>query len=216
MQSVKLMILGMFIYGLGVSPLYAFASSRCCAADGVCSAVVQETIIVRFFRSRGLGLSMAIGLLAGKIASFVGARISFGLSERYGLHAPIAVATGLSAFSLVINLVYLSLSSWIASEVGINFDDNGSQQRHLEDFDEATAVEHVARKSQVHLRDVVDLGDVFWAYVLWHGAYGSHGLLSLTILCRYVALNVLCGTIWSPFNHLAALVRQSYRPAVVY
>ncbi|KAJ7786343.1 hypothetical protein B0H16DRAFT_28038 [Mycena metata] len=45
------MAAGMFIFGLGVSPL----------------AVVQETIIVRFFKSHGLGVSMAFGLVVGKV-----------------------------------------------------------------------------------------------------------------------------------------------------
>lgn len=43
------MSFGPFVFGLGVSPL----------------AVVQETIIVRFFKSSGLGFSMSIGLVAG-------------------------------------------------------------------------------------------------------------------------------------------------------
>lgn len=37
-DSVRMMAFGMFVFGLGVSPL----------------AVVQETIIVRFFKSHGL------------------------------------------------------------------------------------------------------------------------------------------------------------------
>ena len=55
------MALGMFVFGFGVSPL----------------AVVQETIIVRFFKSHGLGVSLALGLVAGKGASFISARTSY-------------------------------------------------------------------------------------------------------------------------------------------
>ena len=83
------MALGMFIFGLGVSPL----------------AVVQETIIVRFFKSHGLGISLALGLVAGKGASFVSARTSYPLAQHFGPHAPFYAATGLAGFSFVESVV---------------------------------------------------------------------------------------------------------------
>ena len=88
-EDIRLMALGLFVFGLGVSPL----------------AVVQETIIVRFFKSHGLGLSMAFGLIAGKGASFLSARTSYPLTERWGPRAPFYVATFLAALSVVINLL---------------------------------------------------------------------------------------------------------------
>jgi hypothetical protein len=63
-KNVRLMEFGLFVYGLGVSPL----------------VVAQEYIIVRFFNSHGLGVSMALGLVAGKCASFVSARTSYPLA----------------------------------------------------------------------------------------------------------------------------------------
>ncbi len=92
-----LMTLGLFIFGLGVSPL----------------AVVQETIIVRFFKAHGLGVSMAFGLIAGKGASFVAARTSYPLTERFGPRAPFYVATALASLSVVVNLLYVFLSKWL-------------------------------------------------------------------------------------------------------
>ena len=44
---------GCFLFGLGTSPL----------------AVVQETIICRFFDRKGLGISLALGLVAGKLSA---------------------------------------------------------------------------------------------------------------------------------------------------
>ncbi|KAJ7788473.1 major facilitator superfamily domain-containing protein [Mycena olivaceomarginata] len=154
--NVRLMAAGLFIFGLGVSPL----------------AVVQETIIVRFFKSHGLGVQGA---------SFVSARTSYPLTERFGPHAPFYVAAFLTGMSVVINL-------WLIDGAGAELeavDINEEAQR------QAQALEKVAAKRRVHLRQITKLGDVFWAYI---------------------AVNVLCGTIWAPFTHLSAnIIELRYR-----
>ncbi|KAI0361645.1 MFS general substrate transporter [Trametes cingulata] len=178
-NSVRLMALGMFIFGLGVSPL----------------AVVQETIIVRFFRSHGLGVSLALGLVAGKGASFISALTSYPLSQRFGPHAPFYASTLLTAFSFTINLVYVFSSEWLVRETGTELE---ASELHAEaqsraasagaaDLTEAEALKEVAKKRMVYLRDITKLGDVFWAYI---------------------GLNVLCGAIWAPFTHLVANILQ--------
>lgn len=144
------MTFGLFVFGLGVSPL----------------AVVQETIIVRFFKSSGLGLSMAIGLVAGKGASFVSARTSLPLSERFGSHAPFYVATSLAALSVVINLVYISMSKWLIKGTGTQLEaaEMESEARNgSHSMSEAEALEKVAAKRRVNLRDITSLDNVFWA-----------------------------------------------------
>ncbi|KAI0078898.1 MFS general substrate transporter [Panus rudis PR-1116 ss-1] len=181
--SVRLMAFGMFVFGFGVSPL----------------AVVQETIIVRFFKSHGLGVSLALGLVAGKGASFVSARTSYPLSQKFGPHAPFYVSTGLAALSFCINMIYLSASKWLVRGAGaeleaseIRAEAESQQQAHirtgsLQSLSEAEALKEVAKKRMVKLRDITKLGDVFWAYI---------------------GLNILCGAIWSPFTHLAANIIQ--------
>ncbi|KAL6309994.1 MFS general substrate transporter [Sparassis latifolia] len=174
-SSVRLMTFGLFVFGLGVSPL----------------AVVQETIIVRFFRSHGLGVSLALGLVAGKGASFIAARTSYPLSERFGPHAPFYMSTLLTAVSFAVNLVYLFASNWLVR--GANAELEPSELRvealrrkqagAVESLSEAEALKKVAEKRKVSIRDMSKLGDVFWAYI---------------------GLNVLCGAIWAPFAHLAA------------
>ncbi|KAH6917358.1 major facilitator superfamily domain-containing protein [Coprinopsis sp. MPI-PUGE-AT-0042] len=169
--NVRLMALGLFVFGLGISPL----------------AVVQETIIVRFFKSHGLGVSMAFGLIAGKGASFLAARTSYPLTEKYGGRAPFYVATGLTALSVTTNLVYLACSRWLVAGTGAELEASDIKQearRRLatHDMSAAQALNKVAEKRYVHFRSIVRLGDVFWAYV---------------------CLNVLCGMIWAPFIHLA-------------
>ncbi len=144
----------MFIFGLGVSPL----------------AVVQETIIVRFFKSHGLGVSLALGLVAGKGASFISALTSYPLAERFGPHAPFYASTFLTAFSFTINLVYLSASKWLIRESGTELEPS---EIHAEAHSraasstgitsEAEALKEVAKKRMVYLRDITKLGDVFWA-----------------------------------------------------
>ncbi|KAI0067687.1 MFS general substrate transporter [Artomyces pyxidatus] len=167
-EDVRLMTLGMFVFGLGVSPL----------------SVVQETIIVRFFKSHGLGLSMAFGLVAGKAASFVAARTSYPLSEHFGPHAPFWAAAILAVVSFIVNLAYVSASKWLVDGAGAELEapELREEARHIEDISEAQALEQVAAKKRVKFSEIAELGDVFWAYI---------------------ALNVLCGAIWHPFAQLA-------------
>ncbi|TDL28447.1 MFS general substrate transporter [Rickenella mellea] len=170
MESVRIMTFGMFIFGLGVSPL----------------AVVQESIIVRFFKNHGLGLSMAFGLVVGKFSSFISARTSYPLSEHFGPRAPFVVATLLAALSFIMNLVYISVSKWLISSSGVELEaaelHHEARSRLTESVSEAQALTEVAAKKTVHISDVAKLGDVFWAYI---------------------GINVICGAIWHPFVHLA-------------
>jgi MFS family permease len=156
--SVKTMVFGMFIFGLGISPL----------------AVVQETIIVRYFKDHGLGLSLALGLVAGKSASFISARVSFPLSQ-WSPHAPFFVSTFLAGFSFIVNLFYLSYDKWISSHIGVEAEGMGG-------ISEEDALHKVTTKRKVRLRDLFNMGDIFWLYI---------------------AVNVFCGFIWAPFPHLA-------------
>lgn len=145
------MVLGLFIFGLGVSPL----------------AVVQETIIVRFFKSHGLGVSMAFGLIAGKGASFISARTSYPLTERFGSRAPFYVATFLAGLSVVVNLVYIASSKWLIDGAGAELEAadivEEAQSRAITNISEAQALEKVAAKRRVNLRQITKLGDIFWA-----------------------------------------------------
>lgn len=151
LENVRLMVFGLFIFGLGVSPL----------------SVVQETIIVRFFKSHGLGVSMAFGLIAGKGASFVSARTSYPLSQRFGPRAPFYVAVGLTGLSVVINLVYIIFSKWLVDGAGAELEahDISHEARKMlgTNVTEAQALEKVAAKRKVHFRQITKLGDVFWA-----------------------------------------------------
>jgi MFS family permease len=149
-KDVRLMTVGIFIFGIGTSPL----------------SVVQETIIVRFFKSHGLGISLAIGLIAGKGASFVSAATSYPLTQRYGSHAPFFVATFLTGLSVAINLVYVTASKWLIEEAGAEpeaSDIRSEAQLSSTSLSEAQALEKVAAKHLVNFRDVTRLGDMFWA-----------------------------------------------------
>lgn len=145
------MTFGLFIFGLGVSPL----------------AVVQETIIVRFFKNHGLGLSMALGLVAGKAASFIAAHFSYPLTEKFGPHAPFYSSAILAGFSVLINGIYILVSRWLIDESGAELEgaDFRYEARRVEahDFDNAAALKEVAHKRRVDLREITKLGDVVWA-----------------------------------------------------
>lgn len=129
---------------------------------------------------------MAIGLVAGKGVSFVSARTSYPLAAKFGRHAPFIASAILTGLSFVVNLIYLLVSKWLIRETGTTLEarevQNEARKRALYNISEARALEKVARKRYVNLNDVLALGDVFWAYI---------------------ALNVLCGTLWGPFTHLA-------------
>lgn len=150
-ESVRLMTFGLFIFGLGVSPL----------------AVVQESIIVRFFKNHGLGLSLALGLVVGKASSFVAARTSYPLSEAFGSRAPFYAASTLATFSFAINLIYLAASKWLIKSSGTELEAPElsweARRREVDNFSEAAALKHVAEKRKVLIRDITKLGDVFWA-----------------------------------------------------
>ncbi|KAK4687724.1 hypothetical protein P7C73_g2380, partial [Tremellales sp. Uapishka_1] len=162
-ESVPVMTLGCFVFGLGISPL----------------AVSQETIICRYF-DKGLGVSLALGLVAGKGASFLSSITSFPLS-RIDPIAPFVVATLLAGLSFLINLVYLFSSKWLSRKAGLK--PEGSDPLPVLDVIE----EEVVEKRKVKISDLHRLGDPFWIYM---------------------GLNVLCGTIWSPFLHLSANIIQ--------
>lgn len=59
-NEVWLMTLGMFVFGLGQSPLAGLSldSIPLCSIIEALHLVAQETIIVRFFKSHGLGISL--------------------------------------------------------------------------------------------------------------------------------------------------------------
>ncbi|KXN89999.1 Major facilitator superfamily domain-containing protein 1 [Leucoagaricus sp. SymC.cos] len=177
--SIRLMALGLFTFGFGATPL----------------AVVQETIVVRFFKSHGLGVSMAFGLIAGKASSFVAARTSYPLMEHFGSSAPFYVAAFLTGFSFAINLVYITCSRWLVDGAGAELEapDLIHDARHTAPTDLARAqvLTEIAEKRKVRLAEIAKLGDLFWVYIL---------------------LNIWCGMIWSPFSQLAAnIIEKRYK-----
>lgn len=118
----------MFIFGLGTTPL----------------AVVQESLVSHLSPSNHLGMSLALGLLSGKSASFVSSLISLPLAEKVGDIVPFALAVALCAVSFVGNWMRLALR-W-----------------GREDGREA----QVKEKRKVSWGGIGSLGDVFWVYIL--------------------------------------------------
>jgi MFS family permease len=148
-EDVRLMVFGLFVFGLGIGPL----------------GVAQETIIVRFFRTHGLGVPMALGLVGGKVASFISARTSYPLSERYGRHAPFYVATFIAGISVIVNLIYISASKWLIRSTGTRLEASEIQKegRNISlSLSEVQALDAVVEKRKVKLSEVTRLDDVFW------------------------------------------------------
>lgn len=96
--------LGLFIFGLGVSPL----------------AVTQETLLSHLAPSSRLGLSLALGLLLGKASSFVASLVSLPLANTFGEKAPFIAAVLLAGLSFGMNLLRLA-KGWgaLVTEEGI-------------------------------------------------------------------------------------------------
>lgn len=150
-RDIRLMAFGLFVFGMGSTPL----------------AVVQETIVVRFFRSHGLGVSMAFGLIAGKGSSFVAARTSYSLTVQFGSSAPFYVATLLTGFSVLINLVYLMCSRWLVNSTRAELEapDLIRDANQAADTTKALTLKETAEKHKVRIIEIAELGDLFWAYV---------------------------------------------------
>lgn len=146
-KNLHLMAFGLFIFGFGEGPL----------------AVVQETIIVHFFKNYGLGVSMAVALVAGKATGFISVHTSYPLSERYGSHAPFYVATVLAGLSVIGNLVYIWSSNWLVESRGTGIEENGNGSFSLS---ESQALGKIVAKKRMHLDEVTMLDDVFWTSVL--------------------------------------------------
>ncbi|KAF9348802.1 hypothetical protein BGX26_012813 [Mortierella sp. AD094] len=94
-SSVKIMIFGFIIFGLGAAPI----------------SLIQETMWVRYFRNNGLALVLAMGLTTGKLAGFLALATSVPLSTLppFGFTTPFVVSLAISIFAWVMNIVFLML-----------------------------------------------------------------------------------------------------------
>lgn len=115
----------------------------------------------------------------GKGASFISARTSYPLIEHFGSRAPFYVATFLAAMSVIVNLAYISASKWLVDETGAeleaaDIEEEARRRRSMGEacdcgnggltrMSEAQALEKVAAKKRVHLKEITKLGDIFWA-----------------------------------------------------
>ncbi|BEI83248.1 hypothetical protein CcaverHIS002_0311160 [Cutaneotrichosporon cavernicola] len=127
--AIAIMALGYFLFGLGSTPLM----------------VVQETLLARLSPGGHLGLSLALGLVSGKTASFVASFTSLPLAEAGGDTAPFAVGLALCILSFSANILRLGLGCGAA------------QTRDAAE---------VSPKRIVRFDGVSRLGDVFWLYIL--------------------------------------------------
>lgn len=123
------MAAGFWIFGLGHTPLM----------------VVQETLLARLSPGGHLGLSLALGLVSGKSASFIASFVSQPLANAGGNRAPFAVALGLCTMSFGANLARLML------KCGEEQTKDGAE---------------VSPKRIVKWEGISRLGDVFWVYIL--------------------------------------------------
>ena len=110
----------------------------------------------------------ALGLVAGKGASFISARTSYPLSQ-LSPNAPFYVSAAATGFSFAINLVYISISKWLIREAGAELEDSElrteAKKRSVVSMTEAQAIQQVADKRRFKIKEVFRLGDVVWAYV---------------------------------------------------
>ncbi|KAG0375182.1 hypothetical protein BGX24_009434 [Mortierella sp. AD032] len=94
-HSIKIMILGYCLFGLGAAPI----------------TIIQETIWVRYFKKDGLALVLALGLTSGKLAGFLALATSVPLSTLppFGFVTPFIVSLIISTIAWVMNIVFLTL-----------------------------------------------------------------------------------------------------------
>ncbi|KAF9115980.1 hypothetical protein BGX27_005417 [Mortierella sp. AM989] len=94
-HSVKIMIVGFILFGLGAAPI----------------TLIQETIWVRYFRNNNLGIVLAMGLTSGKLAGFLALATSVSLSTLppFGFVTPFLVSLAIAIFAWVMNIIFLTL-----------------------------------------------------------------------------------------------------------
>ncbi|KAF9184875.1 hypothetical protein BGZ50_003412 [Haplosporangium sp. Z 11] len=94
-HSIKIMILGYCLFGLGAAPI----------------TIIQETIWVRYFKKNGLALVLALGLTSGKLSGFLSLATSVPLAtlQPFGFVTPFIVSLVISLIAWVMNIVFLLL-----------------------------------------------------------------------------------------------------------
>ncbi|KAG0054122.1 hypothetical protein BGZ83_011909 [Gryganskiella cystojenkinii] len=94
-HSVKVMIAGYCLFGLGAAPI----------------TIIQETMWVRYFKKNGLALVLALGLTSGKLSGFIALATSVPLTtlEPFGFVTPFVVSLVISLFAWSMNLIFLML-----------------------------------------------------------------------------------------------------------
>lgn len=218
------MTLGMFVFGLGQSPLSGpskYPSPPIISAEFLPPSCTRNhhRAFLQVTRTRYIARSVlfytiggvflfnawisALGLVAGKTASFVSARTSYPLSQ-WSPDAPFYASAAATGFSFAVNLVYVSISKWLSREAGAELEDSElrteAKRRSVISMSEAQAIQQVADKRKFKIKEVFKLGDVVWAYV--RSQFRGWDKM-VTISDRYIALNLFCGSIWHPFMHLA-------------
>lgn len=125
---------GFFLFGLGMTPLM----------------VVQETLLAKLSPGGHLGLSLALGLVSGKFASFIAAMCSLPLAEAGGDGMPFFVALVLCATSFIANILRLTFR-----------------------WGETDEAERVAPRRIVKWDGISRLGDVYYVFIVMNILCGA-------------------------------------------
>ncbi|KAF9288379.1 hypothetical protein BGZ68_000340, partial [Mortierella alpina] len=93
--SVKIMIVGYCLFGLGAAPI----------------TIIQETIWVRYFKKRGLALVLALGMTSGKLAGFLALATTVPLTtlQPFAFVTPFVVSLFISIVAWAMNILFLML-----------------------------------------------------------------------------------------------------------
>jgi len=141
-----------------------------CVSSSHTGSVYRSVCIVLHSWRRGFFnvWLLALGLVAGKGASFISARTSYPLSQ-WSPNAPFYVSAAATGFSFTINLVYISISKWLIREAGAEFEDSElrteAKRRSVVSMTEAQVIQQVADRRRFKMKEVFKLGDVVWACV---------------------------------------------------
>ncbi|KAM0748049.1 MFS general substrate transporter [Meredithblackwellia eburnea MCA 4105] len=134
-DSVGGMVVGLLVFGLGISPL----------------AVVQESIILASKReaSQSVARSVAAGLLLGKSASFIAAFVAEPLAS-ISVRLPFITSAALSLFSFLACVAYALLERRLPPTKALPLEPTGH---------------HKAMDKPIQLKELPTLGDPLWIYI---------------------------------------------------
>ena len=114
-------------------------------------SLIQETLVVQVFDGESMGLAVAVGLVVGKLASFIASftTVPLALYTPFSYHAPFMLSTFLTLLSFLLNVVFVIAFSRPSATNTLS-----------------NAEKHIRAHKSVSMNDIYAMSGVFWFYLV--------------------------------------------------